>query len=116
MGYTTRCCVVAWLQTLAHLWLRCPHRLAGAFVRLPVTRRSVRALIAISAVLGAACGGDSTSPEKSGPASISAVSTPDASSSAGATLSTPLVVRVTDAKGRPVAAAAVTFSVTMGNG
>src|SRR5439155_6085485 len=71
---------------------------------------------ALPLLAASACGGGSTSPEQTGPAKIDAVSAATLTGVVGSTIATPLAVRVTNQKGAPVSAAAVTFSVTTGNG
>ncbi len=63
-----------------------------------------------------ACGGDATSPPAAPPAAVEALTELTQSGEAGAQLPGALSVEVTDAAGKPVPNAAVTFAVTSGNG
>lgn len=63
-----------------------------------------------------ACRNDGISPSNEPPANVEAVSDLSRSATVGSTITTGLVVKVTDAAGRPVQGAAVGYSVTAGNG
>lgn len=64
-----------------------------------------------------ACGGDSSGPPKAGPpATLTVVAGGAQEGQSGETLSSPLIVKVADAKGIPVPKAIVTFNVTSGGG
>ena len=71
--------------------------------------------IAAAAALGA-CGGDSTSPSNGPAARIDALGDPSRSAQVGTTVPGGIVVKVTDASGRPVIGATVALAVTLGNG
>src|SRR5690348_15019447 len=75
--------------------------------------RTLSALIA--ALFVAACGHDSTSPHAGPPAHIDAVGGAGISGIVGSSISTPLGVHVTDAKGTSVPNATVTFSAPFSN-
>jgi hypothetical protein len=66
--------------------------------------------------LAAACGGDATSPPSAPPAAVAALTELTQSGQVGAQLPGALSVEVTDASGKPVPNATVTFAVTAGNG
>jgi large repetitive protein len=85
---------------------------------LTSTRRRYASLIAfgLSTIL-AACGGDGlVLPNESRPAKIVIVDGDGQSAPAGATLTEPIVVKVTDGLDRPVAGHAVVFAVDAGGG
>ena len=76
----------------------------------------LRSALALLAFLPA-CGGDGpTPPEQRVPAALEVVSGGGQTGAAGAELADPVRVRVTDARGRPVPGASVTFAVTQGGG
>jgi hypothetical protein len=66
--------------------------------------------------IAVACGGDSTSPRTAPPAAVAALTELTQSGDAGSQLPGVLSVEVTDAAGRPVSNATVTFTTTAGNG
>ena len=66
--------------------------------------------------VAAACHNDGISPSTEPPAKIEAVSEVSRSATVGTTVTTGLVVKVSDASGRPVQGAAVGYAVTAGNG
>lgn len=72
------------------------------------------------AVLACACGGGdgppTGPPPKTGPATLAVAGGNDQTAPAGTELSQPLVVRVTDAAGKPLAGVAVAWQVTAGGG
>jgi hypothetical protein len=69
------------------------------------------------ACAAAACGGDGTGPDGAGvPARLDVVAGDLQSATVGTELPQPLVVKVTDAKGKPVSGLVVNFVVTAGNG
>jgi hypothetical protein len=63
-----------------------------------------------------ACGHDSTSPSAGPPARLDALSEQTRSAQVGMTVPGGIVVKVSDASGRPVAGASVALAVTLGNG
>lgn len=80
-------------------------------------RSALRRSIAGLAILTAACGGrEPSSPAKPAPAQIAPVTDLSRSAPVGTTLSAGLIVKVTDADGRPVQGVNVAFAVTQGNG
>jgi len=85
---------------------------------LITTRRRYASLIAFGlCTILAACGGDGiVLPNESRPAKIAIVDGNGQSAPAGATLSEPLVVKVTDALDRPVAGQVVVFAIDAGGG
>lgn len=95
-----------------------------ASVHLPSTpltlarlRIAAEALAFIGAAVSLGCGGsDGTSPSKVVAANIAPVSELDRTVGVGAVVPGGLVVRVTDAAGRPVPNVNVAFAVTLGNG
>src|SRR5687768_2234210 len=71
----------------------------------------------IISLFAAACGGDSSGPERAGPpAGMTAVAGANQDGQAGTALPTPLTAKVVDAQGRPVASVGVTFSIASGGG
>jgi hypothetical protein len=85
---------------------------------LTSTRRRYASLIAfgLSTIL-AACGGDGiVLPNESRPAKIAIVDGDGQSAPAGATLTEPIVVKVTDGLNRPVSGQAVVFAIDAGGG
>jgi hypothetical protein len=73
--------------------------------------------LALMGALAAACGGsDLLLPSAGRPAAVAIVRGNNQSARIGEPLAEPIVVRVSDASGRPVAQAAVTFAVTSGAG
>jgi VCBS repeat-containing protein len=81
------------------------------------TRRRFASLIAFGLAIGAsACGGDVVLPNEALPAAITIVSGDAQSAPAGAALEQPLVVKVTDAQGRPVEGRVVAFTIDAGSG
>jgi hypothetical protein len=74
-----------------------------------------RSIVALSCFV-AACGRDATSPPSAPPAAVAALTELTQSGEAGAQLPGVLSVEVTDAAGKPVPNATVTFAVTAGNG
>jgi hypothetical protein len=83
-------------------------------MRLPLASR-LFPLIAVAAVVSCG-GGESLKPSNEPPAKIDAISDLIRSGTVGSTVTTGLVVKVTDASGRPVQGASVAFAVTLGNG
>jgi hypothetical protein len=84
---------------------------------LTSTRRRSASLIAFGLSIVAACGGDGiVLPNESRPAKIVIVDGDGQSAPAGATLTRPIVVKVTDGLDRPVAGQAVVFAVDAGGG
>jgi Big-like domain-containing protein len=85
---------------------------------LTSTRRRYASLIAFGlSTLLAACGGDGiVLPNESRPAKIAIVDGDGQSAPAGATLTKPIVVKVTDGIDRPVAGQAVVFAIDAGGG
>jgi len=85
---------------------------------LTTTRRRYASLIALSlSTILAACGGDGiVLPNESRPAKIAIVDGDGQSAPAGATLTEPLVVKVTDGLDRPVAGQVVVFAIGAGGG
>ncbi|HVG45228.1 MAG TPA: Ig-like domain-containing protein [Longimicrobium sp.] len=74
-------------------------------------------LLPLLALAAALPGCDSPTDDEAGPpAAVAVVSGSGQQAAAGQPLASPLVVRVTDAKGRPVEGQAVTFVVTAGGG
>jgi hypothetical protein len=74
-------------------------------------------LLALTLCLAAAaCGGDVLLPDESRPAKITIVGGTDQSAVAGGVLPQPIVVRVTDARSRPVEGQTVVFTVATGGG
>ena len=71
--------------------------------------------IAVTAAL-IACGGDSTSPSNGPPARLDGLGDPSRSAQVGTTVPGGIVVKVSDASGRPVVGASVALAVTAGNG
>src|SRR5688500_14972636 len=103
-GHSTRETVVV---KLIDLWLR-KSRAVDALVG---------GILAGIGVLGLACGGNELLlPDDGRPAALAVVDGDHQSAQVGAPLPQPLVVRVSDATGRPVAGAQVTFAVTSGSG
>ena len=82
----------------------------------PTRRRSASLIALYLATAASACGGDVTLPDEGNPAAIAILSGDTQSGSAGAALAQPLVVKVTDATGRPVQSAAVAFTIDAGGG
>jgi len=81
------------------------------------TLRSAVFLVAMTAVTWmGACGGGATAPGTSSSANVAQVSDDGQSGAAGTTLVRPLVVRVTDANGNPVAGESVSWAVASGGG
>jgi large repetitive protein len=81
------------------------------------TCRRVASLLTIAATLGlSACGEGVVLPDEGAPATITVVSGDTQVGSAGAVLSQPLVVRVTDSRQRPVANQTVGFAIEAGGG
>ncbi len=77
----------------------------------------VRRWLPIAAVAAvSACGSDSTSPSNGPAARIDAVADENRSAQVGATVPGGIVVKVSDASGRPVVGASVALAVTLGNG
>jgi hypothetical protein len=64
----------------------------------------------------AACSNDATGPSTKPPAHLDAVADLSRTAAVGSTVSGGIVVKVTDADGRPVQGATVAFTVTIGNG
>ncbi|MEP6492745.1 MAG: hypothetical protein ABJF01_08710 [bacterium] len=64
----------------------------------------------------AACGNDAVGPSNSPPAHLEASTALTRSAAVGVTIPAGIVVKVTDASGRPVLGATVAFAVTQGNG
>jgi hypothetical protein len=85
---------------------------------LTSTRRRSASLIAFGlCIILAACGGDGiVLPNESRPAKIAIVDGDGQSALAGATLTKPIVVKVTDGLDRPVAGQAVVFAIDAGGG
>ncbi len=85
---------------------------------MTTTRRRYASLIALSlSTILAACGGDGiVLPNESRPAKIAIVDGDGQSAPAGATLTEPLVVKVTDGLDRPVAGQVVVFAIGAGGG
>jgi hypothetical protein len=85
---------------------------------LTTTRRRYASLIAFGlCTILAACGGDGiVLPNESRPAKIAIVDGDGQSALAGATLTEPIVVKVTDALDRPVAGQVVVFAINAGGG
>jgi hypothetical protein len=79
------------------------------------SRTPSRLALVIASVV-AACGKDSVSPTPSSPARLEAVSAVTQSAAVGSSIPNSLVVRVSDASGRPVPNVAVALAVTSGNG
>ena len=78
---------------------------------------SRRRLLSLCTLLAAACGGgDLTLPSEGAPAALTLVSGEGQRGTAGSALADPLVVRVTDSKGRPVVGTPVAFSLVDGVG
>ena len=69
---------------------------------------------AVAAIV--ACGGDSTSPSNGPAARLDAVGDPSRSAQVGTAVPGGIVVKVSDASGRPVVGATVALAVTLGNG
>src|SRR6476661_5831589 len=86
--------------------------------RLTTIRRRLASLIAFALpALAIGCGGDGlVLPNESRAAAITRVSGDEQSAAAGAALSKPLVVRVTDGLARPVEGQAVAFAIDAGGG
>jgi hypothetical protein len=82
-----------------------------------LSRNSLRALLFLSSTAALACGGGETvSPSNEPPANIAPVSDLARTAAVGSAVTGGLVVKVTDAQGRPVKGATVAFAVTQGNG
>ena len=77
-------------------------------------RRRLLALVALSAF--AACGGEPTGPSNQPPAHLDAVADLSRTATVGTPVTGGIVVKVTDAGGRPVQGATVALAVTLGNG
>lgn len=81
------------------------------------SRPAARWLIAAGAVVLAACGGSEISgPSHQPPAHVAAISDLARSATVASVLTDGVVVKITDAKGRPVQGVTVAFAVTMGSG
>jgi hypothetical protein len=82
------------------------------------TRGLRRAAIAAVAALGAlgACSNDNTSPTKTPPTNIAALTDLSRTATVGSAIAGAIVVKVTDVAGHPVENAAVALAVTLGNG
>ena len=78
------------------------------------TRRRLLSLVALCAF--AACGGDTTGPSNQPPAHLDAVADLSRTATVGTPVTGGIVVKVTDAGGRPVQGATVALAVTLGNG
>jgi hypothetical protein len=77
--------------------------------------RHSTASVAVACVLGAACGGgDLVLPDDAPPAAVEASRGNDQSAAPGAELPAPIVVKVTDADGGPVAGVRVAFELASG--
>src|SRR5438094_316238 len=82
-----------------------------------IFRLSLRWCSLIVAGAAVACGGgEAIAPSHSPPAKVEAVSDLTRTASVGASIAGGVVVRVSDASGRPVQGATVAFAVTLGNG
>src|SRR5436190_3181353 len=77
-------------------------------------RRRLLSLVALCAF--AACGGDTTGPSNQPPAHLDAVADLSRTATVGTPVTGGIVVKVTDAGGRPVQGATVALAVTLGNG
>lgn len=80
------------------------------------SRASLAVLLAGLTAAGVSCGEDLTLPGQGVAAAIAIVSGDNQNGTVGAALDAPLVVRVTDAAGRPVGSQRVTFAVTTAGG
>ncbi len=78
------------------------------------TRRRFLSLVALCAFQ--ACGSDTTGPSNQPPAHLDAVADLSRTAAVGTAVSGGIVVKVTDAGGRPVQGATVALAVTLGNG
>jgi hypothetical protein len=79
-------------------------------------RASLRLFAAAAAVALAACGNDTVGPSTDPPARLDPVSSINQSAAVGSAVSGGIVVKVSDAKGRPVEGQAVALAITAGNG
>jgi hypothetical protein len=75
-----------------------------------------RAALCALATVTACAGADSAAPPHNPPAALDAVSPLTAATTVGSAVPGGIVVRVSDASGRPVEGASVAFAVTLGNG
>src|SRR5215217_3529399 len=81
---------------------------------LPRSGLRLRSLIVLS--FAAACGSDTTGPSTSPPAHLDAVGDLSRTATVGALVPGGIVVKVSDANGRPVQGTTVALAVTAGNG
>ena len=79
-------------------------------------RSSVRWIASVALSTIAACGGDAVAPSNGPAAALTPTSTLSRTGLVGAALPSAIIVKVTDASGRPVPNAAVALAVTKGNG
>jgi len=85
-------------------------------MRSHLLRRYSRTQSILIVSIVAACGHDGTGPSSGPPAHLDAGASLSRSATVGTAVSGGVVVKVTDAGGRPVQNAAVAFAVTLGNG
>jgi hypothetical protein len=79
-------------------------------------RSAIRWISSVGLCAVAACGGEPVAPPNGPAAALTPASTLSQTGPVGAALPTAIVVKVTDASGRPVPNAAVALAVTKGNG
>jgi hypothetical protein len=77
---------------------------------------SARSWLTLVTAALAACGGDSTNPSAGPPTKIDPISAQSRSAQVGSVVPGGIVVKVSDASGRPVAGTSVALAVTLGNG